>query len=106
MIDADIDTVAGEVINVATGVDIAVAEIADMVLDALGKPASLKVHVDERPGQVDRHIGSTEKARAAARLAGAHVVRGRASSAPSPGTPTIAAWWESVLRAQADVFSS
>ena len=32
------------------------------MLDVLGKPASLKAHVDERPGQVDRHIGSTEKA--------------------------------------------
>ena len=36
------------------------------------------MHVDERPGQVDRHIGSTEKARAAARLACADVARGRA----------------------------
>ncbi len=35
---------------------------ADIVLEAVGKPASLKTHVDERPGQVDRHIGSTEKA--------------------------------------------
>ena len=37
-------------------------EIADLVLERLGKPASLKVHTPERPGQVDRHIGSTEKA--------------------------------------------
>jgi len=62
-IAADLDLVAGEVINVATGVDISVNEIADLVLDALGKPASLKVNVSERMGQVDRHIGSTEKAR-------------------------------------------
>jgi dTDP-glucose 4,6-dehydratase len=61
-IEADLDAVAGEVINVATGVDVSVSDIADLVLDALGKPASLKFHVDERPGQVDRHIGSTEKA--------------------------------------------
>jgi dTDP-glucose 4,6-dehydratase len=33
-----------------------------MVLDALGKPTDLVRHVDERPGQVDRHIGTTEKA--------------------------------------------
>jgi dTDP-glucose 4,6-dehydratase len=63
VIAADVDAVAGEVINVATGVDISVAEIADLVLDQLGKPASLKSHVPERPGQVDRHIGSTEKAK-------------------------------------------
>jgi dTDP-glucose 4,6-dehydratase len=63
IIETDVDAVAGEVLNVATGVDIPVAEIADLVLDLLGKPASLKLHVPERPGQVDRHIGSTEKIR-------------------------------------------
>ena len=62
-IAADLDLVAGEVINVATGVDISVNEIADLVLEALGKPAALKVNVSERMGQVDRHIGSTEKAK-------------------------------------------
>ena len=62
-IAADIDSVAGEVINVATGVDVSVSEIADLVIDLLGKDASLKVSVEERPGQVDRHIGSTEKAK-------------------------------------------
>ena len=61
-IEADLDTVAGEVINVATGLDVSVSEIADLVLDMLDKPRSLKANVEERPGQVDRHIGSTEKA--------------------------------------------
>jgi len=61
IIETPIDRVAGEVLNVATGVDIPVERIADLVLDALGKPPSLKTHVPERPGQVDRHIGSTEK---------------------------------------------
>jgi dTDP-glucose 4,6-dehydratase len=61
VIAAPLDAIAGEVVNVATGVDISVAEIADHVLAALGKPASLKAFVTERPGQVDRHIGSTEK---------------------------------------------
>ena len=49
-------------INVATGLDISISQIADLVLDVLGMPASLKAYVPERPGQVDRHIGSTEKA--------------------------------------------
>jgi dTDP-glucose 4,6-dehydratase len=62
LIEADVDQVAGEVINLATGRDVSVVEVADLVLDALGKPSSLKRHVDERPGQVDRHIGATEKA--------------------------------------------
>jgi dTDP-glucose 4,6-dehydratase len=63
-IEADLDAVAGEVINVATGVDVSVSDIADLVLDMLGKPRSLRSYVEERPGQVDRHIGSTEKAAA------------------------------------------
>ena len=61
IVEAPIDRIAGEVLNVATGVDISVADIADMVLDALGRERSLRTHVPERPGQVDRHIGSTEK---------------------------------------------
>jgi dTDP-glucose 4,6-dehydratase len=63
IIETPIEDVAGEVLNVATGVDISVADIADLVLALLGKPASLREHVDERLGQVDRHIGSTEKIR-------------------------------------------
>src|SRR5213075_1022138 len=61
VIAAPLEAVAGEVLNVATGFDISVGEIADRVLDMLGKPPSLKSFVTERPGQVDRHIGSTEK---------------------------------------------
>jgi len=61
-IHAPLADVAGEVVNVATGVDISVADLANAVLDALGKPPDLTCHVEERPGQVDRHIGSTDKA--------------------------------------------
>jgi dTDP-glucose 4,6-dehydratase len=60
--EAPLDAVVGETINVATGVDESVEEIADAILELLGKPASLKHHVTDRPGQVDRHIGSTSKA--------------------------------------------
>ena len=62
LIEADIGSVAGQVINLATGVDVSVSRIADLVLDLLGKPSSLKEFVDERPGQVRRHVGSTQKA--------------------------------------------
>jgi len=62
VIAAPLDAVAGETINVATGIDISVCDIADAVLDCLGKPRDLRTHVPERPGQVDRHIGSTDKA--------------------------------------------
>jgi dTDP-glucose 4,6-dehydratase len=61
IIRTPIERVAGEVLNVATGIDISVSAIADAVLGLLEKPASLREHLPERPGQVDRHIGSTEK---------------------------------------------
>jgi dTDP-glucose 4,6-dehydratase len=61
LIDAPLGDLAGEVVNVATGVDISVLEIARLVLAAVGTPDATVVHVEERPGQVDRHIGSTEK---------------------------------------------
>ncbi len=60
--EAPLDAIVGETINVATGVDESVEEIADAILEILGKPASLKHHITDRPGQVDRHIGSTGKA--------------------------------------------
>jgi dTDP-glucose 4,6-dehydratase len=61
-IEAPLEGLVGEVINVATGIDESVEQIADMIIEILGKPASLKQYVNERPGQVDRHIGSTDKA--------------------------------------------
>jgi dTDP-glucose 4,6-dehydratase len=62
LIEAELADVAGEVINIATGIDISIEEIADRVLGVLGKPAELKERVPDRPGQVHRHIGSTDKA--------------------------------------------
>jgi dTDP-glucose 4,6-dehydratase len=105
VIAADIDTVAGETINLATGIDIPVSEIADLVLDALGKPRSLKVHTPERLGQVDRHIGSVDKAE---RLLG-----WRARTSFADGLERTVAWyrdnrswWEAILRSQAVASSS
>jgi dTDP-glucose 4,6-dehydratase len=60
LIEAPLGDIAGEVVNVATGVDISVRDIAHLVLDAVGSDAGV-VHTEERPGQVDRHIGSTDK---------------------------------------------
>ncbi len=104
-ITADLDAIAGEVINAATGVDMPVAQIADLVLEGLGKPATLKVHVSDRPGQVDRHIGSTDKA---SRLLG-----WRARTSFEEGLArTIAwyadnrSWWEPALRSPESAFSS
>jgi dTDP-glucose 4,6-dehydratase len=99
------DSVVGEVINVATGVDVPVTEIAAKVLEMLGKPGSLTVNVEERLGQVDRHIGSTDKAE---RLLG-----WRARTSFEDGLErTISwyrdneAWWRAPERRPADVFSS
>jgi dTDP-glucose 4,6-dehydratase len=104
-IEADLDVVAGEVINIATGVDLNVSEVADLVLEAVGKPSSLKLHVDERPGQVQRHIGSTDRA---ARLLG-----WTARTSFETGLErTVAwyrdneAWWRGVRARSAGVYSS
>jgi dTDP-glucose 4,6-dehydratase len=96
---ADVSDLGGEVLNLATGVDISVDRIADLVLERLGKPASLKAHVPERPGQVDRHVGSTEKAE---RLLG-----WTARTSFEEGLDRTVAWyeqnrhwWEAALRAE------
>jgi dTDP-glucose 4,6-dehydratase len=60
IIAADIDGLAGEVVNVATGIDISVRDVAESVIAAVGVDAET-VFVEERLGQVDRHIGSTDK---------------------------------------------
>ena len=57
----DMDKVKGEVINIGTGRDTAVMAIAEMVLDILGKPKSLITKIGDRPGQVSRHVSSTDK---------------------------------------------
>src|SRR5215216_3925871 len=99
VIAAPLENVAGEVLNVATGIDISVSDIADAVLDALGRPSSLKEFVTERPGQVDRHIGSTDKME---RLTG-----WRARTSFEEGlVRTIAwyreneAWWRGILQSE------
>jgi dTDP-glucose 4,6-dehydratase len=105
IIAAPLDELAGEVINIATGVDISVSEIADKVLEALDRPADLKLHVAERLGQVDRHIGSTEKAR--------RLLRWRARTSFDEGLArTVAwyrdneAWWRAILAREARAYSS
>ena len=104
LVEAPLENVAGEVVNVATGVDITVSEVADLVLDCLGKPRSLKSNVEQRPGQVDRHIGSTDKLE---RLAG-----WRARTSFEEGLERTVAWyrdneaWWRALRRSAAVASS
>jgi dTDP-glucose 4,6-dehydratase len=62
VIHIDLEEVKGEAINIGTGKDINVMTIAETVLDIMNKPRSLISQIGERPGQVSRHISSTEKA--------------------------------------------
>ncbi len=96
LIAAPRERVSGEVVNVATGVDISVREIAALVLEAVGDPCGTVTHVEQRPGQVERHIGSTAKL--------AQLTGWRASIGFEDGLErTIAwyreneAWWRGVL---------
>ena len=102
---APIGPLQGEAINVATGVDVPVLEIAERILDALGKPRSLINFVDDRPGQVDRHIGSTDRA--------AELISWRAQTSFADGLERTVAWyreneswWRGILAREVRAFSS
>lgn len=60
---ADINKIKGEVINVGSGKAHSINEIADIITDKLKTPKSLIQHIGDRPGQVFKHISSTEKAK-------------------------------------------
>ncbi len=51
-----LDGRVGETYNVGTGVEKSIDQIADAVLEALGKPASLKSIVPDRPGHDRRYV--------------------------------------------------
>jgi dTDP-glucose 4,6-dehydratase len=53
----------GETYNVGSGVEASIDEIADLVLDGLGKPASLKTIVPDRPGHDRRYLLDSSKIR-------------------------------------------
>ena len=105
LIETPIDGLAGEVVNVATGVDISVADIADLVLEAVGETGFDDGARPERLGQVDRHIGSTDKMAA--------LTGWRARTTFADGLEqTVAwyreneAWWQSILAQSQNVSSS
>ena len=105
VIEAPIEDVAGEVVNIATGVDISVERVAELVLESLGLPSAERIHVDERPGQVDRHIGSTDKAQ--------RLLRWRARTSFEDGLERTVTWyrenevwWRGILARESRAFSS
>jgi len=53
----------GETYHVGTGVEVSIAEMADAILGHLGKPASLKTIVPDRPGHDRRYLLDSGKIR-------------------------------------------
>ena len=86
LIETPIDGLAGEVVNVATGIDISVADIADLVLEAVGDTGvdegvrRRAARAGRPPHRLDRQDGAAD------RLAGADDASPTASSRRSPGT--------------------
>lgn len=62
-IHVDIDKIKGQVINIGTGREESIGNIALKVIGLLNKPHGLLNYIGNRPGQVARHISSTEKAK-------------------------------------------
>ena len=61
VIHADRDRIKGQALNLGTGRDTSVVEIAQRILRIMKKPESLLQFIEDRPGQVTRHISSTQK---------------------------------------------
>ena len=53
----------GETYHVGSGVEVSIMQIADAVLETLGKPASLKQIVADRPGHDRRYLLDSTKLR-------------------------------------------
>ena len=63
LLKVPLQTVAGQAINLGTGIDTPVETIARKILALLNLPESFLTHIEDRPGQVSRHIASTWKAK-------------------------------------------
>ena len=57
------DGIEGEVFNIGSGIEKSIIEIAEMILNMLGKSDDLIEFVKDRPGHVIRHAVNTEKIR-------------------------------------------
>ena len=55
--------IRNQVINIGTGKSLSVLKIAKMILKELGRSEKLIRFIGERPGQVKRHIASTDRAK-------------------------------------------
>jgi dTDP-glucose 4,6-dehydratase len=59
---APLEKVKGEVFNLGSGFDLDILSIAKMVLEMTGRSDDLITFIGDRPGQVQHHISSTDKA--------------------------------------------
>jgi len=59
----DLNKIKGEVLNIGTGKSISVGEVAKTIVKLMDKDESLISYIEDRPGQVDKHISSIEKAK-------------------------------------------
>jgi UDP-glucose 4-epimerase len=62
MLAASADALVGDVVNIAYGREISVADIADAILQLTGRPELRPVFTAERPADVRRHYASIVKA--------------------------------------------
>ena len=61
VLNIDMELIKGEVLNIGTGKSVSILTVAEAILSMLGKPKSLIKFSEDRPGQVKKHISSTEK---------------------------------------------
>lgn len=61
VIHTGLEKVKGEALNIGTGRDIKVIDIANMILRKMNVNEDLITFIDDREGQVHRHISSTDK---------------------------------------------
>jgi dTDP-glucose 4,6-dehydratase len=63
LLEAPLDDVIGEIINLGTGTSTDINAVAHKILELTGAPLSLCENIPDRPGQVRKHISSTDKAK-------------------------------------------
>jgi len=96
-LEVPIAKVRGQVINLGSGEEASVLDIADIILRRFGKPKSLLKFIADRPGHVERLISSTDKSK---RLLGwkATTPFARGLSATIAWYEANRVWWQKIRR--------
>jgi dTDP-glucose 4,6-dehydratase len=84
-LEVPLDDILGEVINLGTGAATSVRVIAEKVVALAGASASHFVQTPDRPGQVEKHISSTDKA--------GRLLKWKASTELDTGLEKTIAWY-------------